>query len=100
MMEPLQLSQTVMDEYSARILMGTFERPVSALELSRRFGLPIAACYRRIKELVELGLLYCEQDLPSRNAIGLQLLRSRLQPRRITLADGNLRARVEAGPLR
>src|SRR5438309_5044219 len=98
MMEPLQLSQTVMDEYSARILMGTFERPVSALELSRRFGIPIAACYRRIKELEGLGLVYCEQELPSRNGKGHQLFRSRLKSVRISLEDGNLRARVEGGP--
>src|SRR5439155_21593888 len=98
MMEPLQLSQTVMDEYSARILMGTFERPVSALELSRRVGIPIAACYRRIKELEGLGLVYCEQELPSRNGKALQLFRSRSKPVRITLEDGNLRARAEVGP--
>ena len=97
-MEPLQLSQTVMDEYSARILMGTFEQSVSALELSRRFGIPIAACYRRIKELEGLGLVYCERELPSRNGKGLQLFRSRLTSVRITLEDGNLRARVEIGP--
>ena len=97
-MLPLQLSQTVMDEYSARILMGTFEQSVSALELSRRFGIPIAACYRRIKELEGLGLVYCERGLPSRNGKGLQLFRSRLTSVRITLEDGNLRARVEIGP--
>ena len=97
-MEPLQLSQTVMDEYSARILMGTFERSVSALELSRRFGIPIAACYRRIKELEGLGLVYCERELPSRNGKGLQLFRSRLTSVRIAFEDGNLRARVEIGP--
>src|SRR5438034_8980711 len=98
MMEPLQLSQTVMDEYSARILMGTFERPVSALELSRRFGIPNAACYRRIKELEGLGLVYCEQDLPSRNGNGLRLFRTRLKSVRITLAATNQRARVEVPP--
>src|SRR5438552_17688696 len=98
MMEPLQLSQTVMDEYSARILMGTFERPVSALELSRRFGIPIAACYRRIKELAGLGLVYCERELPSRTGRGLQLFRSRLKAVRIALEDGHLSARVDAGP--
>src|SRR6059036_4307628 len=98
MMEPLQLSQTVMDEYSARILMGTFERPVSALELSRRFGIPIAACYRRIKELEGLGLVYCEQAEPSRNGRGLQLYRSRLRSVRIAFDEGKLHARVELGP--
>lgn len=97
-MEPLQLTQAAMDEYSARILLGTFERAASALELSRRFGIPIAACYRRIKELEQLGLVYCERELPSRNGKGLQQFRSRLRSIRISLEDGNLRARVEVGP--
>src|SRR5207249_11531254 len=35
---------------------------------------------------------------PSRNGKGLQLFRSRLKSVRITLEDGNLRARVEVGP--
>src|SRR6266567_8776071 len=97
-MEPLQLSQTVMDEYSARILMGTFEQSVSALEISRRFAIPIAACYRRIKELEGLGLVYVEAALPSRNGKGLQLYRSRLRSVRIAFEDGKLSARVELSP--
>lgn len=97
-MEPLRISQTVMDEYSARILLGTFDRAVSALDLSRRFRIPIAACYRRIKELESLGLMYCERALPSRNGKGLQLFRSRLKSVRIAFEDGSLRARVEVGP--
>ena len=97
-MEPLRVSQSVMDEYAARILLGTFDGPVSAIELSRRFGIPIAACYRRIKELEELGLMYCERETPSRNGKGLQLFRSRLKSVRVSLEDGNLRARVEIGP--
>lgn len=92
------MSQTVMDEYSVRILLGTFERPMSALDLSRRFGIPIAACYRRIKELEQLGLVYCERELPSRNGKGLQLFRSRLRSVRIALEEGTLHARVEVGP--
>lgn len=88
------MSQTVMDEYAARILLGTYERPVSALDLSRRFGIPIAACYRRIRQLEALGLVYCEQSLPSRNGKGLQLFRSRVRSVRISLEEGCLRARV------
>ena len=97
-MLPLEMSQTVMDEYAARILLGTFDRPVSALELSRRFGIPIAACYRRIKDLEQIGLMFCERELPSRNGKGLQLFRSRLKSVRISLEEGHLWARVEVGP--
>ncbi|HEX9340854.1 MAG TPA: hypothetical protein VF992_06765 [Thermoplasmata archaeon] len=96
-MQPLRVSQTIMDEYSARILLGTSSGPVSAIELSRRFGIPIAACYRRIKDLEGLGLMFCERELPSRNGKGLQLFRSRLKSVRISLEDGRLSARVELG---
>lgn len=97
-MEPLRVSQTVMDEYSARILLGTSERAASALELSHRFGIPIAACYRRIRQLETMGLVFCEKALPSRNGKGLQLFRSRLQSVRVALEEGKLRARVVIGP--
>src|SRR3990172_13262172 len=97
-MEALQVSQTVMDEYSARILLGTFDRSVSALALSQRFGIPIAACYRRIRELEGMGLVFVERGLPSRNGKGLQLFRSRLRSVRVSLEEGRLRARVLLDP--
>ncbi len=91
-MEALELSQTVMDPYSARILLGTWERATSALDLSRRFGIPIAACYRRIRQLEAMGLVYCEKALPSRNGKGLQLFRCRLRSVRVVLEEGRLKA--------
>lgn len=93
-MEALEVSQTVMDPYSARILLGTCENAVSALDLSRRFGIPIAACYRRIRQLEEMGLVFRERALPSRNGKGLQLFRSRLKSVRVTLEEGRLKASI------
>ena len=98
-MEALRVTQTIMDEYSARTLLGTFDRPASAIDLGRRFGIPIAACYRRIKELEGLGLVCCERTQPTRNGRGLLLYRSRLKSVRIAFEDGKLRARVELGPM-
>jgi len=98
-MEALQVTQTIMDEYSARILLGTFDRPASAIDLSRRFGVPIAACYRRIKELETLGLVSCEPGESARNGRGILLYRSRLKSVRIAFEDGKLRARVELGSM-
>ena len=97
-MEPFQVSQTVMDEYAARILLGTTEHPASARDLSFRYGIPIAACYRRLRRLQNLGLVYCAQEVPSRNGKGLQLFRSRLKTLRVMLVDGRLRAYVEFDP--
>lgn len=97
-MQPFQVSQTVMDEYAARILLGTTDRAASARDLSRRYGIPIAACYRRIRRLQNLGLVYCAQEVPSRNGKGLQMFRSRLKTLRVMLSEGRLRAYVEFEP--
>ncbi len=97
-MQPFQVSQTVMDEYAARILLGTTEKPASARDLSYRYGIPIAACYRRLRRLESLGLVYCAQELPSRNGKGLQMFRSRLKTLRLALVEGRLRAYVEFDP--
>lgn len=43
-------------EYSVQILRATAE-PKSAPHLSDTLGIPVATCYRRINELVEVGLL-------------------------------------------
>ena len=93
-MDPLEASRLVTDEYSAKILVATFKKPRSAIDLSREYGIPIAACYRRIRQLEQLGLVYCESSLPSRNGKGLQLFRSRLLSVRVSLEEGHLRARV------
>ena len=93
-MQALEVSQTVMDPYSARILLGTCETAASALDLSRRFGIPIAACYRRIRQLEQMGLVYGERALPSRNGKGLQLFRARLKSVRISLEEGRLKASI------
>ncbi len=97
-MEALRVSQTVMDEYAARILLGTTGRPASARDLSFRYGIPIAACYRRLRLLQNLGLVYCAQEMPSRNGKGLQMFRSRLKMLRVVLVEGRLRAYVELDP--
>lgn len=83
-----------MDAYSARILLGTAEVATSALDLSRRFGIPLAACYRRLRQLEDAGLIYCAGALPSRNGKGLQLFRSRVRSLRIIFEEGRLRASI------
>ncbi len=98
-MQALKVSRIVMDGYTARILLGAYDRAVSALELSRRFGIPIAACYRRIRRLEAMGLLYCESELPSRNGKGLQLFRSLVRSVRVSYEGGRILARIEVrGP--
>ena len=45
------------DEYSRQILTATVPEPLSALQLSSRYQIPITTAYRRIEELLEAGLI-------------------------------------------
>ena len=58
-MDIFEASHMITDKYSVRILVGTAKKPKSAIELSEKYGIPIAACYRKIKELERAGLLRC-----------------------------------------
>ena len=95
-MDLFDVSSLIMDPYAARILLGTHDRAASAIELSRRYGIPIAACYRRIRTLQKCGLLVCENKLPAGNGKSLQLYRSTVRDLRIAFQDGRIRAQLDA----
>jgi hypothetical protein len=56
-MDDLNLAQILMDEYNMKILAATSHKAKSARELAFLFDIPMASCYRKIKELVGAGLL-------------------------------------------
>ncbi|KXB06996.1 hypothetical protein AKJ51_02325 [candidate division MSBL1 archaeon SCGC-AAA382A20] len=45
------------DDYSIRILAATRDDGKTVRKLSRELDIPIATCYRRVKELVDANLL-------------------------------------------
>lgn len=55
-LEEAELLEVLGEQYSATILAAT-DRPRSARELSDMLDVPIATCYRRIEDLVDVGLL-------------------------------------------
>ncbi len=52
-----EILQHLSDPYSVRILRATLHRPLDAITMSNMLDIPIAVCYRRIKELERLGLI-------------------------------------------
>ena len=60
-MHALETSKLLTEEYSAKILLALMGRPKSALELSDKLDIPIAACYRKINLLESAGLICCEE---------------------------------------
>ncbi len=92
-MDALEASQMLTDEYSAKILLATFKKKMSAQEISNRYGIPIAACYRKIKTLEDTGLLECVDRVLTPKGKRKNLYLSRLKTAFIFFENGKLRAR-------
>jgi Helix-turn-helix domain len=96
--DSLVLAQFVLDDYSMRILTRINAQEASAVQLSRRCDIPIAACYRRLRRLEQLGLIAATRDERAPNGHWTRFFRSRLKSARIGLEQGRLWARVEVLP--
>ncbi len=94
-MHAVQASKIITDEYSAKILVCTLRRPRTALEISRDYGIPIAACYRRIRMLEKLGLLRCVERRLTSEGKRIAVYSSMLKGAYIYLENGVLKARFE-----
>ena len=92
-MDALEASQMLTDEYSAKILLATFKRKMSAQEISSKYGIPIAACYRKIKSLEDVGLIECVDRVLTPKGKRKNLYLSRLKTAFIFFENGKLRAR-------
>jgi predicted transcriptional regulator len=94
-MDPLEASRLITDEYSAKILVATFKKPKSAIELSREYGIPIAACYRRIHALEKEGLIKCVERALTQKGKRISLYLSQLKNAYIFFENGRLRVRFQ-----
>ena len=94
-MNPLEASQLLTDEYSAKILLATYKRRISAQEISQRYGIPIAACYRKIRTLEEAGLIQCVDRILTQKGKRQNLYTSCLKNAYIFFENGRLRARFQ-----
>lgn len=83
------------DEYNIKILAASFKIPKSAQELSTKFDIPIAACYRRIHELEESRLLECTERILNRNGKRVKLYQSKVKGLYLYYENGKLRVRME-----
>lgn len=88
------IAQLVTDEYGAKILIATYHKPKSAIELSQKLAIPIAACYRRIHALEKAGLLECVGVVDGLKGKKMRLYKSRLEKVLIYFEKGKMRVRL------
>ena len=86
----------LLDEYSSHILELTGSGPLNATELSDALGIPIAACYRRIRALKDAGLLREEGRALSIGGKLVATYRNAVDKAEVLLQDGRLRVVIKA----
>ena len=94
-MNAIEASKIISDEYSARILVATQLRPKSAITLSQDLGIPIAACYRRIKMLEDANLVRCVERVLTQKGKRMSVYSSNLKNAYIHFEDGKLKVQFE-----
>jgi predicted transcriptional regulator len=94
-MDPKYLSKLLVDEYVMKILMASFKTPMSTQEMSLEFNIPIAVCYRKVRELMAAGLLTKDKKELTQQGKWVQLYRSKLKGAYVFLEHGELRVRME-----
>lgn len=94
-MTPFIYSQLLTDEYAAKILTAIMKIPRSAQQLSESYGIPIAACYRRIKLLERYGLIMCKERKLSQQGKRINYYLSMVKNAYIFFEDGRLRVRLD-----
>jgi DNA-binding transcriptional ArsR family regulator len=82
------------DEYSRKILTATIQEPISALELSKKYEIPITTVYRRIDELVEAGLLAAVKSGRTTDGKWYDLYRSLLRRIDVSFESGDVRIEI------
>ena len=78
-----------------KILVATVRVPRSAQEISRKFGIPIAACYRRIRDLQNVGLLELKEKRLSQEGKRVSFYLSSVKNAYVFFEGGRLRVKFE-----
>lgn len=86
----------MLDEHASRILSLTGQRAMNAAEISEAIGIPISACYRRIRMLRNAGMLREDDKAPSLGGKSVSLYRSTVESAEVALQDGRLVVRIRA----
>ena len=90
-MDRQTLSKLISDEYTGRILAATYNSPKTAKRIAKQCNIPIAICFRRIRELEKIGLLICAGVVYDRQGKGAKLYQSQLNGAYIYLSNDRIR---------
>lgn len=100
MSEKKELSEKVQlltDPYAKSILVGCFNNPMTAQEISWEFNIPIAATYRRLRDLQEAGLVENIENNRTGKGKKASLYETSLEKAVLTFEDGKFKVNLDLG---
>lgn len=94
-MREKDISRLLTDEYAERILVATQAQSRSVQEISDRYDIPIAACYRKIHELEGAGFLRVAEIVTTPKGKTMKLYRSLLRSAQLVYEEGVFRVKFD-----
>jgi len=91
----LGIAQILTDEYNMNILAATSHKARSARELAFMFDIPLASCYRKLRELAEAELIEQEGSELTSDGKRYKVYRSRIGSVTLVYDKGTLRMKVD-----
>jgi predicted ArsR family transcriptional regulator len=82
--------QSLLDDHALRILIALHQESLTAQEIASRYRVPIAACYRRVRRLVSLGLISEAGFVTEGRRRPARLYRSEVDRFQITYGSGKM----------
>gem|GEM_PF-1165463 len=82
------------DSYASKILAYVAVKPSGAQEISRNLDIPIAVCYRRLKELEEAGLIKVVRRFLNRRGKRVNIYAAVVSKAKIEFVDGHWSVKI------
>jgi hypothetical protein len=92
---PITILNLISNRQISTLLASTYRIPKSVQTLSKIHEIPIAACYRKVKLLEDLGFLRCVELRLNQNAKRVKYYQCQIKNAHFFLEKGMFRARVQ-----
>lgn len=89
----IDASELLMDADMEKILIGTYNMSSSAPELSEKYGIPIAVCFRKIKILKNRGLVNVVETVKTKDGRTVEYLTANLENAYVFYDQGRVKVR-------
>jgi hypothetical protein len=92
---PVSILNLISNKQISKILVSTYKVPKSVQSLSKINDIPIAACYRKVRILEDLGFLRCVESRLNENGKRVRFYQCQIINAHFFLEMGKFRARVQ-----